>query len=36
VNGIIADDGLCSVKKTIASGAQAGIRHPRGRSGRLS
>jgi hypothetical protein len=36
VNGIIADDGLCSVKKTTASGAQAGIRHPRGRSGRLS
>ena len=36
VNGLIADDGLRSVKKTIASGAQAGIRHPRGRSGRFS
>src|SRR4029077_17335528 len=36
VNGLIADDGLRSVKKTIASGLQAGIRHPRGRSGRFS
>jgi hypothetical protein len=36
VNGLIADDGLRSVKKTVASGAQAGIRHPRGRTGRFS
>jgi Bifunctional DNA primase/polymerase, N-terminal len=36
VNGLVADDGLPSVKKTVASGAQAGIRHPRGRSGRFS
>jgi hypothetical protein len=36
VNGLIADDGLRSVKKTIASGAQAGIRLPRRRSGRFS
>src|SRR4029077_15253368 len=36
VNGLIADDGQRSVKKTVASGAQAGIRHPRGRSGMFS
>ena len=36
VNELIADDGLPSVRKTVASGAQAGIRHPRDRSGRFS
>jgi hypothetical protein len=36
VNGLIADDGPFLVKKTVASGAQAGVRHPRGRSGRIS
>jgi hypothetical protein len=36
VNGLIKDDGLRSVEKTIASGAQAGMQHPRGRSGRFS
>jgi hypothetical protein len=36
LNGLIADDGLRSVKKTIASGAQAGTQNPRGRSRRFS
>jgi hypothetical protein len=36
VNGLIADDGPRSIEKTIASGAQAGMQHPRGRSGRFS
>ena len=36
VNELIGDDGLPSVRKTVASGAQAGLRHPRGRSGRFS
>jgi hypothetical protein len=36
VNGLIADDGLRSIEKTIASGAQAGMQHPRRRSGRFS
>jgi hypothetical protein len=32
-NGLIADDGLITVQKTIASGAGAGMQHPRTRSG---
>jgi hypothetical protein len=36
VNGLVADDGPRSIEKTIASGAQAGMQHPRGRSGRFS
>jgi hypothetical protein len=31
VNGLIGDDGLRSIERTIASGAQAGMQHPRGR-----
>jgi hypothetical protein len=34
-NGLIHDDGLHTVTKTIASGKQAGLQHPRSRSGRL-
>ena len=34
-NGLIADDGLISVQKTIRSGAGAGMQHPRTRSGEL-
>jgi hypothetical protein len=32
-NGLIADDGLKSVKATIASGMRAGLQYPRSRSG---
>ena len=34
-NGLIADDGLRSVEKTIASGKRAGMQFPRSRTGRL-
>jgi hypothetical protein len=32
-NGLIADDGLRSVEKTIASGRNGGLQHPRSRKG---
>jgi hypothetical protein len=35
VNGLINDDGLASVEKTISSGARAGLQYPRSRPGRL-
>jgi hypothetical protein len=35
-NGLIADDGLHSVEKTIRSGRNAGLQYPRSRSGRLT
>jgi hypothetical protein len=35
-NGLIKDDGLPSVKKTIRSGKNAGLQYPRSRSGRSS
>jgi hypothetical protein len=34
-NGLVNDDGLPSVEKTIDSGATAGLRYPRSRPGRL-
>jgi putative DNA primase/helicase len=34
-NGLIADDGLHSVEKTIASGRRSGLQFPRSRSGRF-
>jgi hypothetical protein len=35
INGLIKDDGLPSVEKTISSGAKAGLQYPRSRPGRL-
>jgi hypothetical protein len=35
-NGLVKDDGLPSVKKTIKSGKDAGLQYPRSRSGRPS
>lgn len=35
-NGLVADDGLRSVERTIRSGARAGRQYPRSRSGRLA
>jgi len=35
VNGLITDDGMPSVEKTIASGKRAGLQYPRSRPGRL-
>jgi hypothetical protein len=32
-NGLVADDGLHSVERTIASGRAAGLQHPRSRNG---
>src|SRR5262249_52520039 len=35
INGLVKDDGLPSVEKTISSGAKAGLQYPRSRPGRL-